>query len=119
MESKIHIVDVANRTLGRAASEIASLLRGKDSPDFRPNKDPESSVLVKNINKMRFSGKKTQKKIYYHHSGYLGGLKETPLKKILDEKGPAEVLKRAVYGMLPTNKLRARQIKRLKFEDKK
>jgi len=119
MERKTHIIDVASKSLGRAASEIASLLRGKDSPDFRPNKDPESSVLVKNIAKIRFSGKKIEKKIYYRHSGYLGGLKETPLKKILKEKGPAEALKRAVYGMLPTNKLRARQIKRLKFEDKK
>ena len=115
MERKTHTIDAAGKSLGRLASQIALLLRGKDKPDFAPHKDEGGFVAVKNVSKMKISGKKMDQKKYYSHSGYLGGLKEIPMKKLF-EKSPGEVLKRAVFGMLPKNKLRARMIKRLKFE---
>ena len=111
------IIDVKGKVLGRIATEIAVLLRGKDKPDFAPNKDIGDIIIIKNIKDIKVTGKKYDKKIYYHHSGYLGGLKEEPYKKIF-EKNPGEVLRKAVYGMLPKNKLRDKQIKRLKFDDK-
>ena len=114
MERTTHTIDAANKVLGRLATEIVVLLRGKNKPDFAPNKDIGSFVIIKNADKIRFTGKKFEQKKYYHHTGYLGGLKETPLKRIF-EKNPGEVLRRAVFGMLPKNKLRAKQIKRLKI----
>ena len=114
MERKTHTIDAANKVLGRLATEIAILLRGKNKIDFAPNKDIGDFVIVKNIKKIKITGKKFEKKIYYHHTGYLGGLKETPFKKLF-KKDPGEVLKKAVFGMLPKNKLRAKQIKRLKI----
>lgn len=110
-----HTIDAAGKVLGRLATEIAILLRGKNKPDFVPNKDMGDFVVVKNFGKIKFTGKKFEQKIYYHHTEYLGGLRKTPLKKLF-EKNPAEVLKKAVFGMLPKNKLRARQIKRLTVE---
>lgn len=115
MERQTHTIDAKNRVLGRLATEIAILLRGKNKPDFAPNKDIGDFVIVKNVDKIKVTGKKFDKKIYYHHTGYLGGLKEIPFKKVF-ERNPGEVLKKAVFGMLPKNKLRARQIKRLKTE---
>lgn len=115
MQRNTHTIDAAGKVLGRLATEIAILLRGKNKPDFVLNKDMGDFVIVKNFDKIKFTGKKFEQKIYYHHTGYLGGLKETPLKKLF-EKNPAEVLKKAVFGMLPKNKLRARQIKRLTVE---
>ena len=115
MNRKSHLIDATNKTLGRLASEIAVLLRGKNQTDFAHHKDMGDLVIVKNVDKLKFSGRKLEQKKYYHHSGYLGGLKEITLKKLF-EKNPAEVLKKAVYGMLPKNKLRAKMIKRLKFE---
>jgi large subunit ribosomal protein L13 len=111
---KTHNIDATNKILGRLASQIAVLLRGKHKPDFAPHKDIGDFVVVKNIDKIKFSGKKMNQKIYYHHSGYLGGLKEISLEKLFKEK-PDVVLKKAVFGMLPKNKLRAKQIKRLKI----
>jgi large subunit ribosomal protein L13 len=101
--------------LGRLAAEIAVLLRGKQKSDFVPYRDMGDFVIVKNVSKLRITGKKMEQKKYFYHSGYLGGLKEVPLKKLF-ETNPAEVLKKAVFGMLPKNKLRVEQIKRLKFE---
>ena len=115
MERKTHNIDAAGKVLGRLAVEITLLLRGKEKADFAPYKDIGDFVIVKNIEKLKFTGKKMEQKKYYHHSGYLGGLKEIPLKKIFKER-PAEVLKKAVFGMLPKNKLRAKMIKRLKIE---
>lgn len=115
MERKTHIIDATNKVLGRLATEIAVLLRGKNKPDFVPNKDIGGFVVVKNFNKIKLTGKKLDKKIYYHHTGYLGGLKGISLKKLF-EKNPTQVLKKAVFGMLPKNKLRAKQIKRLKIK---
>ncbi len=115
MERKTHTIDATNKVLGRFATEIALLLRGKNRSDFAPNKDIGDFVVVKNIKKIKITGKKFEKKIYYHHTGRLGGLKEIPFKKLF-EKDPGEVLKKAVFGMLPKNKLRAKQIKRLKID---
>jgi large subunit ribosomal protein L13 len=115
MERRTHTIDATGKVLGRLAVEIANLLRGKNKPNFVPYKDMGDFVLVKNVDKIKFSGKKLEQKKYYRHSGYLGGLKEIPLKKLFKEN-PCEVLRKAVWGMLPKNKLRARQIKRLKFK---
>ncbi|XOB40445.1 MAG: 50S ribosomal protein L13 [Candidatus Nealsonbacteria bacterium] len=115
MERKTHIIDAKNKVLGRLASHIAVLLRGKQRPDFVPYKDTGDFIIIKNIKEIKITGKKMEQKKYYRYSGYMGGLKEIPLKRLFKEN-PGEVLKRAVYGMMPKNKLRERQIKRLKFE---
>lgn len=115
MKRETHTIDATDKVLGRLATQIAILLRGKQKPNFVPYKDMGGFVVVKNVDKIKLTGKKREEKKYYHHSGYIGGLKEVPLKKIF-KKSPEEVLKRAVYGMLPKNKLRPKQIKRLKFE---
>jgi len=115
MERKTYTIDAANKVLGRLAVEIALLLRGKSKPGFMPNKDGGDIVIVKNADKIIVTGKKMDDKMYYHHSGYMGGLKEIPFKRVF-KNDPGEVIRRAVYGMLPKNKLRDIQIKRLKFE---
>jgi large subunit ribosomal protein L13 len=115
MERKTHTIDATGKVLGRLATEIAVLLRGKHKPDFVPYLDMGDFVVVKNVREIKLTGKKAEQKKYYRHSGYLGGLKELPFKKIF-EKDPAWVLRKAVFGMLPKNKLRAKQIKRLKIE---
>ena len=115
MERKIHTIDATGKVLGRLAAEIAVVLRGKNKPNFVPYKDIGDYVVVKNVEKIRFTGKKLENEKYYRHSEYLGGSKEIPLKKLFKEK-PDEVLKKAVFGMLSKNKLRAQQIKKLKFE---
>jgi len=114
MQRNTHIIDATNKVLGRLSTEVAILLRGKHKPDFCPNKDMGDFVVVKNIDKMRFTGRKMENKKYYRHSSYLGGLKSMTLKELFF-KNPGEVLRKAVLGMLPKNKLRARQIKRLKI----
>ncbi|MFH1820452.1 MAG: 50S ribosomal protein L13 [Candidatus Nealsonbacteria bacterium] len=115
MERQTHKIDATNKVLGKLATEIAVILRGKDKVTFMPNLDAGDFVVVKNVNKLKFTGRKMEQKVYYHHSGYLGGLKQTPLKKLF-ERSPNEVLRKAVFGMLPSNKLRSEQINRLKFE---
>ena len=113
---KIIALDAEGKSLGRLAVEVAVLLRGKNKPDFVPYKDMGDTVLVKNIDKMRFTGNKLENKSYFHFTGYLGNMREMTLKEFLIKKGPKEVLRAAVMGMLTKNKLRARQIKRLRFE---
>ncbi len=115
MERQTHTIDATGKVLGRLASEIAILLRGKHKPDFTPSKDMGDFVIVKNIEKLKITGKKLEQKKYYRHSGYPGGLKEKTLKKLFKEN-PGEVLRKAVFGMLPKNKLRSKQIRRLKIE---
>lgn len=109
-----HIIDAKQKILGRLAVEAANLLRGKHKPTFRPYLDEGDIVTVINTDKIRFSGRKMKQKIYYHHSGYPGGLQETSLEKLM-EKDSRQVVRRAVYGMLPKNKLRDRIIKKLKL----
>lgn len=115
MKSNTHIINAEGKSLGRLAAEVAALLQGKNKTDFVRYKDMGDSVVVENVDKIKITGKKMEQKIYYRHSGYFGGLKETPLKKLFKEE-PAEVLKIAVFGMLPKNKLRDKMIKRLEFK---
>lgn len=111
-----HVIDATDKVLGRLATQVAVLLRGKTKPGFAPYKDIGDFVIIKNVDKMKYTGKKFDNKIYYHHTLYLGGLKKQTMKEITEKKGYSEVLRKAVMGMLTKNKLRAKQIKRLKFE---
>jgi large subunit ribosomal protein L13 len=110
----IYKINAVNKKLGRLASEIAVLLRGKNQANFLPYKAGNNKVIVFNTSKIVVSGKKFENKKYYRHSGYPGGLKEKTFKEIF-EKDPNEPLRRAVYGMLPQNKLRDKIIKNLKL----
>jgi large subunit ribosomal protein L13 len=111
---KKYTLDATNKILGRLAVELANLLRGKNKPDFVPYADRGDEVVVINTDKIKVTEQKLKKKIYYRHSGYPGGLKETPLEKVL-EKDSREVVRKAVYGMLPKNKLRDKMINKLKL----
>lgn len=115
MKRDTHTIDASDKVLGRLATEIAILLRGKHKPSFAPNMDMGDFVIVRNVGKIKITGKKIEQKKYFHHTGYLGHLKEIPLKTLY-RNDPARVLQAAVLGMLPKNKLRARMIKRLKVE---
>ncbi|PIR02856.1 MAG: 50S ribosomal protein L13 [Candidatus Nealsonbacteria bacterium CG_4_9_14_3_um_filter_35_11] len=115
MKRETYTIDAAGKSLGRLATEIVVLLRGKHKPSFVPNQDRGDFVTVKNINKINFTGKKLIQKKYFRHSEFIGKGKEIPMKEIFRDS-PQKVLKRAVFGMLPKNKLRSRQIKRLKVE---
>ena len=114
MKRETHTIDATGKVLGRLAVQIALLLRGKDKTGFAPYKDEGDFVVIKNVDKIKFTGKKMGQKQYFHHSGYLGGMKAIPLEKLFEQR-PEEVLKIAVFGMLPKNKLRSVMIKRLKF----
>ena len=115
MQRETHTIDATDKVLGRLASQIAVLLRGKHKPDFVPYSDMGDNVVVKNIQKVKFTGKKLEQKQYFRHSEYMGNKTFTPLKEVFRDR-PALVLKRAVMGMLPKNRLRAKMIKRLKVE---
>lgn len=110
----IYKIDATNKRLGRLASEIAVLLRGKNKADFLPYKFSNNQVVVFNTSKIIVSGKKYTDKKYYRHSGYLGGIRSKSFKEIF-ESNPSEPLRIAVLGMLPKNKLRAKLIKNLKL----
>ena len=107
-------IDATDQVLGRLASQIAILLRGKDKPEFVPYLDLGDNIVVQNAKKIKITGRKLQNKIYYRHSGYPGGIKSRKMSEIF-EKNPGELLKKAVWNMLPKNKLRAKMIKRLKI----
>lgn len=115
VKRQTHTIDAENQVLGRLAVKIALLLRGKQKPDFANYKDIGDFVILKNILKIKVTGKKMEQKKYYSHSGYPGGLKTKTMKDIF-KKNPGEVLKKAVFGMLPKNKLRSKMILRLKIE---
>ena len=108
-----YVVDATGKTLGRLASEIAKILIGKQKPTYTPHVDNGDFVVVINADKIHVTGKKLDKKVYYKHTGYMGHLKETTLREMLQKK-PEEVIRLAVRGMLPKNKLRDRRMKRLK-----
>ncbi len=114
MERKIHKIDATDKVLGRLASEIAILLRGKHKVSFQPNVDGGDIVEVSNVKNIKLTGNKIEQKKYYRHSGYPGGLTATPIKAKM-ANDPKFVLWTAVYHMLPTNRLRDEMIKRLKF----
>ncbi len=111
-----HVVDAEGKALGRLAAEVVGLLRGKAKPGFAPYKDIGDYVTIKNVDKLKFTGNKFKNKIYYHHTLWLGSLKKATMKEIAEKKGHSEIFRKAVMGMLTKNKLRARQIKRLRFE---
>ena len=104
IERKWYVVDATDKTLGRLASEVAKVLRGKNKPVFTPHADMGDYVIITNAEKIKVTGKKLDQKIYYHHSDYVGGMKETTLKEMLAKK-PEKVLELAVKGMLPKGPL--------------
>jgi len=108
------VVDVADKVLGRVATQIAGMLSGKNRPDFTPNVDNGAGVVVINCGKIRVTGKKESQKVYKRFSGYPSGQKEVVYKKMF-EKSPEYIVRHAVMGMLPKNKLGSRMIKRLKL----
>jgi len=110
----IYKIDATNKKLGRLASQIAVFLRGKNQPDFLPYKLSDNKVIVFNTAKIIITGKKFENKKYYRYSGYPGGIKEISFEDLF-KKDPNEPLRRAVYGMLPKNKLRDKIIKNLKL----
>ncbi len=114
MKRQIHKINAFNKPIGRLASQIVLFLRGKNKPEFEPNIDCGDFVEIDNVDKMMLTGKKIEQKKYYHHSGYPGGLKIIKLNRLLKEN-PEEVLRRAVFKMLPKNKLRKFMIRRLKI----
>jgi len=114
IEKKWYLIDAKERVLGRLASEIASILRGKNKPIFTPHMDAGDYVVVINADKVILTGRKIEKKMYYHHSGYVGGLKKTTAKEMLVKK-PENLIKFAVKGMLPKNSLGRRQLTKLKI----
>ena len=107
-------IDATNRALGRIATEIASVLRGKNLPSYTPNKVPNVIVMVENLSKAKFTGNKLKGKLYHHYSGYHSGIKARSLAELWEKK-PEEVLRKMVYRMLPTNRTRDKIIKNLKF----
>ena len=112
IERKWYVVDADGMTLGRLASEIAKVLRGKNKPIFTPHMDTGDYVIVVNAEKIKVTGKKLNQKIYYHHSDYVGGMKETTLKEML-AKHPERVVEYAVKGMLPKGPLGRQMYKKL------
>ena len=104
IDRKWYVVDATDMTLGRLASEVAKVLRGKNKPIFTPHIDTGDNVIVINAEKIKVTGKKMDQKIYYRHSDYVGGMKETTLKEMLAKK-PEQVIELAVKGMLPKGPL--------------
>ncbi|MFA9465832.1 MAG: 50S ribosomal protein L13 [Velocimicrobium sp.] len=112
IERKWYVVDATGHTLGRLSSEIAKVLRGKNKPTYTPHIDTGDYVVVINADKIKVTGKKMDQKIYYHHSEYVGGMKETTLKEMMNKK-PEDVITLAVKGMLPKGPLGRSMIKKL------
>lgn len=112
VERKWYVVDATDMVLGRLASQVAMVLRGKNKPTFTPNVDTGDYVIIINADKVRLTGKKLEKKYYRYHTGYIGGLKEVQYKKLMAEK-PEFVVYKAVKGMLPKNAIGRTMIKKL------
>ena len=108
-----YLVDAEGKILGRLASKIAQILSGKNKPIYTPFLDTGDFVVVINAKKVKVTGNKEKKKVYYHYSGYPGGMKEIVYEKLLEKK-PALIIQKAVRGMLPKNKLRSKMLKKLK-----
>ena len=114
VERKWHLIDAEGQTLGRLATEIARLLRGKNKPQYTPHIDTGDFVVVVNAEKVVVTGNKVEQKVYYRHTGYPGGLRETSFEAMLERK-PTEILRRAVRGMMPKTRLGRQQLKKLKI----
>ena len=112
IERKWYVIDAQGQTLGRLSSEIAKILRGKNKPTFTPHVDTGDNVIVINAEKIKVTGKKMDQKIYYNHSDYPGGMRETTLKEMLEKK-PTDVITLAVKGMLPKGPLGRTMITKL------
>ena len=112
IERKWYVVDAADYTLGRLASQVAAVLRGKNKPTYTPFLDCGDNVIVINAEKIKVTGKKLDQKVYYHHSDYVGGMKETTLREMMAKK-PEQVIELAVKGMLPKGPLGRTMIKKL------
>ena len=112
IERKWYVVDAEGQTLGRLAAEVAKVLRGKNKPEYTPHIDTGDYVVVINAEKIKVTGKKLDQKIYYHHSDYVGGMKETTLREMMAKK-PEKVIELAVKGMLPKGPLGRSMIKKL------
>src|ERR1700739_3874880 len=108
------VIDATNQVLGRLAAKAGRILRGKDKPSFTPYLDSGDHVVVINADKVRMTGNKVEQKVYVSHSGYPGGLKEVPAKRLRETKADW-MIREAVLGMLPKNKLRARRAKKLRI----
>jgi len=111
-----YLIDAADRSLGRVASEAAVALRGKNSPSFKPYLNPGIKVKIINAGKLKLEYGKADKKVYWRHSGYPGSERTETLGKRLDRQGPSEIVKTAVRGMLPSNRLRSELLKQLTVE---
>ena len=114
IQRKWYIIDAANKPLGRVATEAAKLLRGKHKPTFTPNMDVGDHVIVINCSKVILTGRKLDQKVYKHHSGYIGGMKETIARDMLNQK-PTKALMLAVKGMLPKNSLGRQSLRKLRL----
>jgi len=114
IERKWYIVDAKDQRLGRLATRIADTLRGKNKPEYTPNIDTGDFVIVVNADKIVVTGRKMEKKVYYRHTGYPGGLKQRTLAQMMEKK-PEEVLRLAVKGMMPKNRLARAQLNKLKI----
>jgi large subunit ribosomal protein L13 len=114
IDKKWYLIDASDKILGRLASEIATILRGKHKAIFTSHMDAGDYVIVVNADKIALTGAKLEKKIYYRHSGYVGGLKETTARQMLEKK-PENIIRFAVKGMLPKTSLGRRQLKKLKI----
>ncbi|MCR1839874.1 50S ribosomal protein L13 [Murimonas intestini] len=112
IERKWYVVDATGYTLGRLSSEVAKILRGKNKPTFTPHIDTGDYVIITNAENIKVTGKKLDQKIYYRHSEYVGGMKETTLREMLDKK-PERVIELAVKGMLPKGPLGRQMITKL------
>lgn len=112
-----YTIDAAGRVPGRVATEVAVLLMGKNRTDFAKNTIPAVEVLVTNANALKLEARKLKDKEYHHYSGYPGGLKTLSMEKVVAKFGAKDVLRRAVYGMLPKNKLRPQMMKNLKIKE--
>jgi len=112
-----HSIDATGKRIGRIATEVAVFLMGKNRTDFAKNKIPDVKVEVTNASKMWIDAKKKRDKTYVSHSGYPGNLKTLSMQQVIDKKGEKDVLRRAVLGMLPKNKLRPQMIKNLTITD--
>ena len=111
VERKWYVIDAEGMVLGRLASQVAAILRGKNKPTFTPNVDTGDYVVVVNCSKVVFTGKKMEQKSYYHHTGYVGGLKEETLKDVMAKK-PEFAVAQAIKGMLPKNALGRKMFKK-------
>lgn len=114
VERKWHVIDAEDKTLGRLASEIARILRGKNKPQYTPHVDTGDFVVVVNADRVKVSGRKAEQKLYRRHTGYPGGLRETSYEQMMDRK-PTEILRKAVWGMIPKTRLGRQQFKKLKI----